>query len=506
MIRFIARRLVTAVGLLLALSAVVYGLLAIALDPLEDLRTSTLPNAQALRDARVATLRLDQPWYERYWTWLTQFVQGNPGLAWRTQQRVADILPGAIATSVQLVVAATVLALIVGVTIGVVSALRQYTTFDYSVTFVSFVLFSLPVFWVAVLLKQFMAIELNNYLGSPSVSWPLVVGLSLVAGLFWAGALGGGRRRQLITFGFAFVVTAATLAFIFGSGWLRNPVIGPIGYILIGVGTAVAVTALFAGMRNRRALYSALTTVVVGLISYFILQGFFDDYEVNTGFLLGLLAFALVLAAVIGWAFGGPDRGVSVRGAVLVALVLSVVTWFDRVLQTFPEYYRISGGRPVPTLGSQRPNFSGDYWITQLDKMTHLILPTLALLLIGFAGYVRYERGATLEVLNQDYIRTARSKGLPERVVIVRHALRNALMPLASIVPPDFIAMIGGAVITETIFSWNGMGRMFIRALGGSETDPIMAYIMITGGMAMVANIIADILYAVLDPRIRVNA
>ena len=111
-----------------------------------------------------------------------------------------------------------------------------------------------------------------------------------------------------------------------------------------------------------------------------------------------------------------------------------------------------------------------------------------------------------LEVLNQDYIRTARAKGLSERVVITRHALRNALLPLASIVPVDFITMIGGATITETIFAWNGMGRLFITSLQGNMIDPIMAYVMITGGLAMIANLVADFVYGLLDPRIRVNA
>ena len=110
-----------------------------------------------------------------------------------------------------------------------------------------------------------------------------------------------------------------------------------------------------------------------------------------------------------------------------------------------------------------------------------------------------------LEVLNQDYIRTARAKGLSERVVIVRHALRNALMPLASVVPVDFITLIGGAVITETIFSWAGMGRLFIDSMNNQEVDPVMFYIMLTGALAMIANLVADFLYAIIDPRIRVN-
>lgn len=126
-------------------------------------------------------------------------------------------------------------------------------------------------------------------------------------------------------------------------------------------------------------------------------------------------------------------------------------------------------------------------------------------MLISFASYTRYQRGSMLEVLGQDYIRTARAKGLSERIVVVRHALRNALLPLASVVPVDVITLIGGAVITETIFGWSGMGRMFVVSLRGSEADPVMAYVMITGALAIIANLVADYLYALLDPRIQVT-
>ena len=133
----------------------------------------------------------------------------------------------------------------------------------------------------------------------------------------------------------------------------------------------------------------------------------------------------------------------------------------------------------------------------------------IAVFWLGFnymANIMRTTRSSMLEAIRQDYIRTARAKGLPERVVIVRHAMRNALMPLASVLPIDFVTMIGGAVITETIFNWAGMGRMFVTSLEGSEIDPVMVYIMITGALAMIANLVADFLYGILDPRIRVNA
>lgn len=508
MIGFLARRLATAAGLLLLLSAIVYFLLSLTLDPLTDLYSSTALNKEQLIANRIASLHLNDPWYSRYWDWLTSFVRGDLGVSWTTGQSVNAQLGGAIATSVQLVFAATCIALLLGVTIGLISALRQYTAFDYAITFVSFVLFALPVFWVAVLLKQFLAIGVNDYLTDPVMNWPVVIGVSVVAGLFWAGALGTTRQRGLIAFGAASVITFGVLTYTLLSGWVNDPQLGVVGIGAIGVAAALAMTAIFAGIRNRRALWSSLTTVAVGIGAYIGVQWLFFYVEASVWMLFGLLAVAILIALLIGWLFGGPDRAVSMRGTVVTAIVMSIATYYDRVMQSWAAYTNTSiiRGRPIATSGAETPGLGGDFWMGQLDRWTHLALPTIALVLISFASYTRYQRGSMLEVMSQDYIRTARAKGLSERVVIVRHALRNALLPLASIVPVDFIAMIGGAVITETIFGWAGMGRLFITSLTQNEIDPVMAYIMITGGLAMVANIVADFAYGLLDPRIRVNA
>ena len=101
-----------------------------------------------------------------------------------------------------------------------------------------------------------------------------------------------------------------------------------------------------------------------------------------------------------------------------------------------------------------------------LDTVMHLILPSIALTLISFAGYVRFTRGTLLEVLNADYIRTARAKGLPERTVIMRHAFRNTLIPLTTIIVVDIAGIIGGAIITESVFGWVGMGTVFRKEIG----------------------------------------
>ena len=108
-----------------------------------------------------------------------------------------------------------------------------------------------------------------------------------------------------------------------------------------------------------------------------------------------------------------------------------------------------------------------------------------------------------LETLNQDYIRTARAKGLPERTVVWKHALRNALIPLVTLWALNLSVLLGGAVVTESIFSWPGLGPAFLQAIGKPDLDLLLGYVMLTGVIVIVFNLIADILYGVLDPRIR---
>jgi len=165
-------------------------------------------------------------------------------------------------------------------------------------------------------------------------------------------------------------------------------------------------------------------------------------------------------------------------------------------------------GRPIATVGSSTPQFADttNYWVGTLDTYTHIILPITAIILISLAGYTRYMRGTMLEVMSLDFIRTARAKGLPERTVVMRHGFRNALIPLATIIPLDLAGLVGGAVITETVFGWNGMGRLFTTALEHVNTNVLMGYFLVTGILLIIGNVIADIMYAILDPRIRVDA
>ncbi len=142
---------------------------------------------------------------------------------------------------------------------------------------------------------------------------------------------------------------------------------------------------------------------------------------------------------------------------------------------------------------------------TPLDVILHLILPVAVLTIVNVAGFSRFIRGSMLEVLRQDYVRTARAKGLTERLVITRHTLRNALIPFITIVVFAIPNLFGGAIITESIFSWPGMGRLFILALGESDYPVAMALLFITAVLTVLATLMADLAYTVVDPRIRLS-
>jgi ABC-type dipeptide/oligopeptide/nickel transport system permease component len=155
---------------------------------------------------------------------------------------------------------------------------------------------------------------------------------------------------------------------------------------------------------------------------------------------------------------------------------------------------------PVASLNDIDPGSGIDFWI---DRAHHLALPIMVLMIASIATYSRFMRASMLEVVNADYVRTARAKGLVERRVTMGHAFRNALVPLVTVIALNFGALIGGAVVTETVFSLDGMGLYFINALGGADPYPVMAWLMVTATMVIVFNLIADILYGVLDPRVR---
>jgi peptide/nickel transport system permease protein len=511
MLTFLTRRVIVSILVLLAASFLVYILSASSGDPLASLRTSTARNKEEQIHAKILLLNLNVPIGIRYFIWLWGVIQGLWGQLdlghSLTGQPVTSMLSSAVGVTVQLLLASTILAIVFGVLVGITSALRQYSGYDYTVTFLAFLFFSLPSFFVAVILKAYVGIAFNNFLQDPTIAPWLLIFLPLLSGAIWQGILGGDAKKRWLTFAIAAVVTGGVLFYISATHWLDNPSLG-IGVILVlGLGLGLLVVVLTTGIENRKSLYTAIVVVAIGGLAYFGFDAI--SRSLNLWSVLGLGVVAIGVGALVGWLFAGPDRWLSARTGGITAFLVGGLIVVDRFMQDFQIYSQeIVNGRPIATVGSATPNLSSytsSFWIQGLDSFTHLLLPTLSLMLISLAGYSRYSRANLLDVLNQDYIRTARAKGLNERTVVMRHAFRNSLIPLTTVVAFDIGSLVGGAIVTETVFAWSGMGQLFDQALLTTDVNPLMGYFVVTGVIIVLFNIFADLIYSVLDPRIRVT-
>ncbi len=326
MLGFVIRRLLTSVVVLFLASILVFTAVALGGDPLAELRSNPLTPPQVI-EAKRRELNLDKPVPVRYGIWLKGFLSGDMGKDNRNRD-VQNRISRAFFLTLRMSVIAAFVAVVLAIAVGVYSAVRQYSISDYVFTFTGFLFLSMPVFWLAALLKLYGAVRFNNLFG--------------------------------------------------------------------------------------------------------------EDVTI------------------------------------------------------------------VYTAGAQSPNLPEGFWARMADYAGHLALPALALALISYAAWSRYQRATMLDVLNSDYVRLARAKGLKSSRVLVRHALRNALIPLTTVVAIDIGAVFAGAVITETVFAWQGMGRLLIQSIRTYDANTLLAWMMVVGVFVILFNLVADILYGVLDPRIRV--
>ena len=249
--------------------------------------------------------------------------------------------------------------------------------------------------------------------------------------------------------------------------WLREVVQGNLGYSLIGgqsvaeqVGARLGPTALLMGT----ALFlGTLIGIPLGILSA-VRQYSVLDYATTVGGFLTVSTPSFFLG--------------------LSLIYLFAVQW--RVLPS-------SGMR---TLGVSE---------SALDVAKHMVMPATVLALAHTPLLMRYARSTMLEVLRQDYVTTARAKGLRETIVLGRHAFRNALIPLITVLGISLPELLSGAVITETIFQWPGMGMLAVRAVNSRDYPVILGTIMVTATLVLLSNLLADLLYAVADPRIRLG-
>jgi peptide/nickel transport system permease protein len=324
MLAYVLRRLAIGVLLLVLASMMCFVLVHYSGDPLALLRARNPPPPKSVIQAREALLHLNVPIWDQYWIWLSNVLRGNFGTSIQGLP-VGQELSQHLAVTLRMVLLATVLAIFVAIPIGVWSGVRKGKPADHIANVTNFLLLAIPTFVIGTLLKEFVAIPINQ-------------------------------------------ATGKTIFY---------------------------------------------------------------------------------------------------------------------------------------TIGEQSPLLSGPFLGRLPDYAAHTILPVITLILVTYPSWAIYQRSSVLEALDSDYVRLARAKGLSPRRVLVRHVLRNALIPVTTVVALDFATVIGGAVVTETIFGWNGMGQWFLQGVIQRDVDIVLAFLIVTATSIILFNLLADILYAFLDPRIR---
>ncbi len=230
------------------------------------------------------------------------------------------------------------------------------------------------------------------------------------------------------------------------------------------------------------------------------------------GVSLRLLLIGSVLGTVIGVVVGawGAIRQYRLSDRVITILSLLVLSTPTFVIANLLilgalNVNSVLGVQIFEYTGETSPVVMGGPWEQFVDRLQHLALPTFTLALASIAGFSRYQRNAMLDVLGQDFIRTARAKGLTRRRALFKHGLRTALIPMATLFAYGVAGLVTGAVFVEKIFGWHGMGEWVIQGIATQDTNIIAAITVFTGTVVLLAGLLSDVIYAALDPRVRVQ-
>jgi peptide/nickel transport system permease protein len=237
-----------------------------------------------------------------------------------------------------------------------------------------------------------------------------------------------------------------------------------------------------------------------------------DELGRRVGVTLRLLLIGTVMGTVIGVVVGawGAIRQYHLSDRVITVLSLLVISTPIFVLANLlilgaVRSNSVLGVQLFEYIGETSPDSVGGVWNQFVDRLQHLVLPTFALALAYAAGYSRYQRFAMLDVLGQDFIRTARAKGLSRRRALFKHGLRTALIPMATLFAYSVAGLLTGSVFVEKIFGWHGMGEWALQGYATQDVNIVAVITVFSGALVLVAGLLSDVIYAALDPRVRVS-
>jgi peptide/nickel transport system permease protein len=236
-----------------------------------------------------------------------------------------------------------------------------------------------------------------------------------------------------------------------------------------------------------------------------------DQLWSRIGVSLRLVFIGSVIGAILGVVIGawGAIRQYRLSDRVITMLCLLILSTPTFVIANLLilgalRVNSVFGVHVFDYIGESSPTLVGGAWPHFVDRLQHLVLPTLTLALGSIAGYSRYQRNAMLDVLGQDFIRTARAKGLTRRQALFKHGLRTALIPMATLFAYGVSGLVTGAVFTEKIFGWHGMGEWVVQGIATQDINIITAVTVFTGATVLLGGLLSDVIYAALDPRVRV--
>ncbi len=237
-----------------------------------------------------------------------------------------------------------------------------------------------------------------------------------------------------------------------------------------------------------------------------------DELWRRVGVSLRLLVIGSVFGTVVGVVVGawGAIRQYRMSDRVVTLLALLVISTPTFVIANLLILGALNvnnaiGMQIFEYTGETSPDAIGSGWNQFVDRLQHLVLPTFTLALTAIAGYSRYQRHAMLDVLGQDFIRTARAKGLTRRQALFKHGLRTALIPMATLFAYGVSGLVTGAVFVEKIFGWHGMGEWVVQGIATQDTNIVAAITVFSGAVVLLAGLLSDVIYAALDPRVRVT-
>ena len=237
-----------------------------------------------------------------------------------------------------------------------------------------------------------------------------------------------------------------------------------------------------------------------------------DELWRRIGVSLRLVLIGSVIGTIIGVVVGAwgairqyrfSDRAITVASLLIISAPTFVIA--NLLILGALKVNSVLGVQLFEYTGETSPDAVGGWWNQFIDRVQHLVLPTFTLALASIAGFSRYQRNAMLDVLGQDFIRTARAKGLTRRQALFRHGLRTALIPMATLFAYSVGGLFTGAVFVEKIFGWHGMGEWVIQGITTQDTNIVVAITVFTGVTILLAGRLSDVIYAALDPRVRVG-